>query len=163
VVPVPELMTKYPRPHKSAFPRKPLELRESLSLSQGRYRLCFGLGQNERVDSVKITGPNGQVEEISQPKGDQPCIVKQESWARGPSENQSETRLGTAGPMKRLAVRKLAEGSPLDRGHKNPPRRWRKVIMPQKSRWTPWEVHRRSFITSWFNDMYCFKHLSRVQ
>ncbi|MDJ0902775.1 MAG: CRTAC1 family protein [Xenococcus sp. MO_188.B8] len=49
---------------------------EGSKFSQGHYRLYFGLGQYESADSVRIFWPDGTLEEIENPKGDQLLKIK---------------------------------------------------------------------------------------
>ena len=49
--------------------------------SQGHYRLYFGLGQNENVESVKIAWPDGRIQEIQHPVVDQLLIIKSDLYA----------------------------------------------------------------------------------
>ncbi|MDJ0598248.1 MAG: CRTAC1 family protein [Crocosphaera sp.] len=58
---------------------------EGSNTSQGHYRLYFGLGEEENVTSVKIVWPDGQLQEIQDPKSDQLLIIERESLTYSPS------------------------------------------------------------------------------
>ena len=55
---------------------------EGSILSQGHYRLYFGLGQYESADSVRIFWPDGTLEEIENLKGDQLLKIKYSTGTR---------------------------------------------------------------------------------
>lgn len=45
--------------------------------SQGHYRLYFGLGQQDKIESIQVTWPDGKVQEIPNPDSDQLVIIEQ--------------------------------------------------------------------------------------
>ena len=47
--------------------------------SQGHYRLYFGLGKQQTVNSVKVFWPDGQLQEIKNPASDQLLVIQQEA------------------------------------------------------------------------------------
>jgi hypothetical protein len=51
---------------------------EGAYLSQGHYRLYFGLGKHQRIPSLKIHWPNGQVQELGNIRANQLLTVRQD-------------------------------------------------------------------------------------
>lgn len=45
--------------------------------SQGHYRLYFGLGQQDKVESIQVTWPNGKTQDIPNPEIDKLLIIQQ--------------------------------------------------------------------------------------
>jgi hypothetical protein len=52
---------------------------DGFRISQGHYRLYFGLGKHNRPDLVKIFWPDGKVQEIHNPPGDQLLVIEREA------------------------------------------------------------------------------------
>ena len=50
---------------------------EGSRLSQGHYRLYFGLGESKAVDSIQVIWPNGQVQDLSRVDADQLLTIEQ--------------------------------------------------------------------------------------
>jgi hypothetical protein len=50
---------------------------EGAYLSQGHYRLYFGLGSQSRISSIKVTWPDGQSQELKDTQGDRLLTIEQ--------------------------------------------------------------------------------------